>query len=339
MAQQTNSSKLRDTWRALAGSGRGDGWRTIPVEIKGNCRILAGRLFPADEEAILVGFHSAAVPSDKNLPQGHGFQVNRLERNIIGDGNIWISLARLPAGSLDMFCLMAEDIVSFLSSHHSDAEENILQAFLGRIRAWQNFMDRGNSGVLSSEAEIGLFGELFVLQALLKTNMSALDAVTAWQGPVRELQDFLIGAGGMEVKTTIAQTSFPAKIGSLEQLDNSLIHPLYLAGIRLEISESGRTLPDFAYGMGEDISADPSAKALYDNRLIQAGLLEAHTDSYTRKFQQMNTFVFPVDDSFPRLTQGNIRIEIRSASYEIDLALVKCPSINLTDAIKTLRGI
>lgn len=339
MAQQTNKSKLHDTWRALAGSGHGNGWRTIPIEIRGNCRILAGRLFPADEEAILVGFHSAAVPQDKNLPQGLGFQVSRLERNIIGDGNIWISLARLPAGSLDMFCLMAEDIVSFLSFHHKEEEETILQAFQGRIRAWQNFMDRGNSGVLSSEAEIGLFGELSVLRELLKSNLSALDAVDAWQGPVRETQDFLIGTGGIEVKTTVAQTSFPAKIGSLEQLDSSLIHPLYLAGVRLQISEAGHTLPDLAYEIGQDISADLSAKTLYDNRLIQAGLLEAHAESYIRKFQQVDTLVFHVDDNFPRLTQGNVRVEIRKSSYEIDLALVQYAGIDLTKALKTLRGI
>jgi len=339
MAQQTNSGKLRDAWRALAGSGHGDGWRTIAIEMKGNCRILAGRLFPADEEAILVGFHSANVPPDKNLPQGHGFQVNRLERNITGDGNIWVSLARLPAGSLDMFCLMAEDIISFLSSHYNNAEEDVLQTFLGRIRAWQTFMDHGSLGVLSSEAEIGLFGELVVLREFLKTTLPKIDVVTAWEGPIDGLQDFLVGTGAVEVKTTVSPASFPAKIGSLEQLDNSLTQPLYLAGIRLEINASGHTLPEFSRSLREYLSADPSALALYDSRLMRAGLFEIHTDSYIRKFQHMNTLVFSVDENFPRLTSGNVRPEIRRANYEIDLSLVKYSNTDLSIAIKTLRNI
>jgi hypothetical protein len=157
--------------------------------MNGNCRLLAGRYFPGNEEAILVGFSSVNVPPDRNLPQGHGFRVNRLERDIIGDGHIWVSLARLAAGSLDMFALMAEDIVNFLNSRAEESEDSIFHAFLGRIRAWQNFMDREGMGVLSAEAETGLFGELVILDKLISSGMSLMDAVNAWQGPVDGIQD------------------------------------------------------------------------------------------------------------------------------------------------------
>ena len=339
MVQQSNTNTLRAAWRALDGSTGEGGWRTIPLEMKGNCRLLAGRYFPGNEEAILVGFRSVSVPQDKNLPQGHGFRVNRIERNIVADGHVWVSLARLTAGSLDMFALMAEDIVNFLNSRTTESEDSIFHAFLGRIRAWQNFMDREGAGILSAEAETGLFGELIVLDTLISTGMPTIDAVNAWQGPVDGIQDFLIGTGAIEVKTTASQGSFPAKISSLEQLDNSLVQPLYLAGVRVALHDSGMTLPAFAQTVRLKFSSDSTARSIFENRLIQAGLLEAHVDSYTRCFVHSSTVTFHVNEEFPRLTAGNVGIEIRKARYELDLALIKQPDAGIDRAIADLRGV
>jgi hypothetical protein len=339
MVQQSNTSTLRAAWRALDGSTGEGGWRTIPMEMKGNYRLLAGRYFPGNEEAILVGFRSVSVPQDKNLPQGHGFRVNRIERNIVADGHVWVSLARLTAGSLDMFALMAEDIVNFLNSRTTESEDSIFHAFLGRIRAWQNFMDREGAGILSAEAETGLFGELIILDTLVSSGMPAIDAVNAWQGPVDGIQDFLIGTGAIEVKTTASQGSFPAKISSLEQLDNSLVQPLYLAGVRVALHDSGITLPAFAQTVRLKFSSDSTARSIFENRLIQAGLLEAHVDSYTRCFVHSSTVTFHVNEEFPRLTAGNVGIEIRKARYELDLALIKQPDAGIDRAIADLRGV
>lgn len=338
MAPQTENSGLLTAWRALDGVSTANGWRTIDLEMMGNCRLLAGRRFPGNEEAILVGFSTASIPNDKSLPQAHGFCVNRLERNLLGDGNVWISLARVPAGTLDMFSLMAEDIVAFLKIRHADSEENILRAFLSRIHAWLNFMNRGSLDILSAEAEIGLFGELLVLQGLLETGIPPIDVINAWQGPVGGVQDFLIGSGAIEVKTTIAPASFPAKISSLEQLDTSLVQPIFIAGVRLILDDAGVTLPEFAYKLRSQIDPDAAARSLYENRLIQAGLLEAHSGSYVRKFRHSYTYVFAVEESFPRLSQENVPIEIRRAHYELDLALINNHSSDLIAAIRILRG-
>ena len=339
MVQQSNANTLRAAWRALDGSTGEGGWRTIPLEIKGNCRLLAGRYFPGNEEAILVGFRSVSVPQDKNLPQGHGFRVNRVERNIVADGHVWVSLARLAAGSLDMFALMAEDIVNFLNSRTTESEDSIFHAFLGRIRAWQNFMGREGAGILSAEAETGLFGELIILDKLISLEMPVIDAVNAWQGPIDGVQDFLIGTGAIEVKTTASQGSFPAKISSLEQLDSSLVQPLYLAAIRVALHDSGMTLPAFAQVVRSKFTSDPTALSVFENRLIQAGLLGAHIDSYTRCFIHSSTVTFHVNEEFPRLIAGNVGIEIRKARYELDLALIKHSDVGIERAIADLRGV
>ena len=339
MVQQSNTTTLRTAWRALDGNTGEGGWRTIPLEIKGNCRLLAGRYFPGNEEALLVGFRSVNVPQDKNLPQGHGFRVNRIERNIVADVHVWVSLSRLAAGSFDMFALMAEDIVDFLNSRTTESEGSIFHAFLGRIRAWQNFMDRENVGVLSAEAETGLFGELIILDTLLVSGMPAIDAVNAWDGPINGIRDFLIGTGAIEVKTTASQGSFLAKISSLEQMDNSQVQPLYLVGVRVALHDSGTTLIAFADSLRSRFISDSSAQSIYENRLIQAGLIKAHTDSYTRRFIHSSTVTFHVNEEFPRLTASNVRIEIRKACYELDLTLIQQLDIGINKAIVDLRGI
>ena len=339
MVQQSNTTTLRTAWRALDGNTGEGGWRTIPLEIKGNCRLLAGRYFPGNEEALLVGFRSVNVPPDKNLPQGHGFRVNRIERNIVADVHVWVSLSRLAAGSFDMFALMAEDIVDFLNSRTTESEGSIFHAFLGRIRAWQNFMDRENVGVLSAEAETGLFGELIILDTLLVSGMPAIDAVNAWDGPINGIRDFLIGTGAIEVKTTASQGSFLAKISSLEQMDSSSVQPLYLVGVRVALHDSGTTLIAFADSLRSRFISDSSAQSIYENRLIQAGLIKAHADSYTRRFIHSSTVTFHVNEEFPRLTASNVRIEIRKACYELDLTLIQQLDIGINKAIVDLRGI
>lgn len=339
MVQQSNTSTLRTAWRALDGNTVEGGWRTIPLEIKGNCRLLAGRCFPGNEEALLVGFRSVNVPQDKNLPQGHGFRVNRIECNIVADVHVWVSLSRLAAGSFDMFALMAEDVVDFLNSRTTESEGIIFHAFLGRIRAWQNFMDRENVGVLSAEAETGLLGELIILDTLIMSGMPAIEAVNAWHGPINGIQDFLIGTGAIEVKTTASQGSFLAKISSLEQMDSSSVQPLYLAGVRVALHDSGTTLIAFADSLRSRFISDSSAQSIYENLLIQAGLIKAHTDSYIRRFLHSSTVTFHVNEEFPRLTTSNVRIEIRKARYELDLTLIKQLDVGINKAIVNLRGV
>ena len=62
-----------------------------------------------------------------------------------------------------------------------------------------------------------------------------INTLDAWQGPLNGLQDFFIGTGAIEVKATIAPQGFPAKISSLDQLDETQRQPLFLAGVRLAL--------------------------------------------------------------------------------------------------------
>ena len=338
MAQPNDPYKLMDSWRALTGNANGDGWRTIPLDLSGSCLLMAGRYYPDDAEAILIGFESVIVPANKHLPQGQGFRVEKIKNSVTSESKIWVALSRLPSGSIDMFTVMVQDIVQTIYMHAKDNENSIFQMFLGRVRAWQSFMEKASVGILSIEAEIGLFGELVILDKMLRSGMHPNLALNSWMGPLNGVHDFRLGDGGIEAKSTVAENSFIAKIGSLEQLDNTLVRPLYLAGVRLALSESGVTLPEFIQEVRHYFDEDSLTQNTYDCRFIQAGFLTSFSDRYTRRFRHVKTTVYEVTDSFPRLTRNNVPLEILKGYYELDMALVKGPVFGIDEVLEILRG-
>ena len=296
---------LRAAWRALPGSGQGEGWQTIPVTIRAHCSLSAARKMPGGEEAVLVGFRSIRSLPDARLPQGYGFEVLRLQSDPTGGDHLVVALARRPGGSPDLFAMMAEDLVGLLDDWAAQ-EETVLRRFLARIRAWQDFMNRHRESVLSAEKEQGLFGELVLLERLIDADVPPRDALDAWQGPVDGLQDFILGNGAIEVKTTISIGGFPATVSSLEQLDDSLRQPLFLAATRLTLHGSGMTLPEMVDVIRRRLDGDREARETFDIRLMQAGLLGSTFSRYTRRFRHASTVILCVQGDFPRLTRANV---------------------------------
>ena len=326
---------LRAAWRALAGAGQGEGWQTIPVTIRAHCSLSAARRMPGGEEAVLVGFRSVRTLPDFKLPQGHGFEVLRLQNDPTGGDHLVVALARRPGGSPDLFAMMAEDLVGLLDDLVAQ-EETVLRDFLARIRAWQDFMNRHRESVLSAENEQGLFGELVLLERMIEAGLRPRDVLDAWQGPADGLQDFNLGNGAIEVKTTLSVGAFPATVSSLEQLDDSLRQPLFVAATRLTLHGSGMTLPEMVDVIRGRLDGDREALETFDIRLMQAGLLGSTFSRYTRRFRHASTAILCVQGDFPRLTRANVHGLVSKARYEIDLELAGAEEVELERALEMM---
>lgn len=338
MAPRTDAESLRQAWRALSCMGGSEGWRTIPIQLKAPCHLHAGRHCPGGQEAIVVGFRGVTLPPDPHLPQGHGFGVARPSGDALEKSCAWLALSRKAAGGIDLFAMMAGDLVRLLEGFANAGEERLFQLFLSRIRAWQDFMERGKEDVLGQEAEVGLFGEMVVLKSLLDAGVPANLVLDAWQGPLDGLQDFFLGSGAIEVKTTLAANGFPATVNSLEQLDETLRQPLYVAGVRLVLGKGGMTLPEFIDVIQEDLEDQPMALGMFESRLVQAGYLQALAEKYVRRFTHAGTAILPVEGNFPRLTRMNVGPGVRKARYEIDFDLSSVGDVGLVRALEKLRG-
>ena len=304
-------------WQALSGNGgSGEGWRFISVSPAGQCPIAAARRFPGNEEAMLAGFNSAKAPPKEGLPEGVGFEVAREDPH--GDGKTWIALTRKDSGGEEMFAEMVCDVAGAMDAVSGSGEDAVLRAMLSRIRAWQEFMRRASRG-LSPEAEVGLAGELAFLALLLDAGMPAASAVESWLGPTGGVQDFEIGSGSVEVKATLSGNGFPAKIGSLEQLDDSFRSPLFLAGVRFVESGVGSTIGEMAKALFASLSGNPASAADFVDRLVAAGFPSTHFERYTRRFSLDSVRILEVEGNFPRFVRGNVPDAVRRVKYELDL--------------------
>jgi hypothetical protein len=336
MARPSNDFLL--AWSSLSGDDTESGWRSIALPSSGPLDVRAGRRSPDNAEAVLVGFPTAKIPAADKLPEGQGFSVERAD--LEGAGKLWIALSRKSAGSPELFAAMSCDVIGALDDAVAAGadEARLARVCIGRVGAWQEFMRKGTQA-LCPEAEIGLVGELVLLSAILDAGVAAAQAIQSWVGPLDGIQDFELGTGALETKATLSAKGFPAKIGSLEQLDDSVRQPLFVTGARFRQVESGQNLPEFVTGMRTRILGDAEATRLFSERLLAAGYIDSHEGKYPRRFALNDIRVVKVGEGFPRLTPGTAPAGITRAMYEIDLDKTPGDNVGVDAALKQLGAI
>lgn len=321
--------ELKNTWRTFRGGANNNGWQLIPVTSFKNCYLMAGMELPGSKEGVLFNFLGANIPRVELLPNGKGFNL----RPILIDGKSWISLTKTEEGIAELFISMLENIFKLLQETDYKNGDTLLHLFLDRVAAWQDFMSKGLKP-LSIESQTGLYGELTLLKNLLDLGLKE-EAVKTWDGPLNGLQDFHIGFGAIEVKSTISQDGFIAKIGSLDQLSDSVYKPIYLVGQKLAISPNGKTLPALVHEIQEQLVYDLILKNSFDSRLMRYGYIEEHSSAYDRNLILIDSLMFEVNGDFPKLTPELVNPVIRSAKYEIEISGIPSMQLNLSHILKS----
>lgn len=305
-------------WSSLSGNESLPGWSAISLPPAGPVEVQAGRRSPTNSEAVLFCFPYVALARSEKLPEGKGFLVERADS--VADKGVRLALSRRAEGSPELFASMVCDVVGALDEAVAGggSEVQLLRVLIGRVIAWQRFMSRGNP-YLGAEMELGLAGELIFLTMLLDLNITSDLVLSAWVGPDDAPQDFLLGYGAIEVKATMSSSGFPVKIGSLEQLDDTVASPLFLAALRFASREEGLSLPEIISGVEHRLGGDSGAVNIFREKLLAAGYSDAHSIQYSRKFELKEIRVLAVSEGFPRLTPGAVPNGVTRALYEINL--------------------
>jgi hypothetical protein len=333
MALLTND-EISAAWRALSGTATENGWRSIPISGNGFNLLRAGRRFPCNEEALLVCFGSIVLPKASFYPEGNGFKVEQIT---LGDSQKWIALVRQKSANFELFQRMVVDIISILGANSTAPQNQQFQIFLGRIKAWQEFMKKGGEG-LGPEAELGLIGELDFLNSLLEQGLPQQIVLDAWKGPFDGIQDFELGHGAIEIKSTLSPVGFIASIMSLEQLDDSVRHPLFLCGSRFSVDLNGLNLSQRVNEIRKKLSGVDFALFEFNNALLSAGFFDEHAECYTRTFSSQGFFIIHINESFPRLIVGNVPFGVCRAKYEVNLDVVKSKRFSIEEVLE-LSGV
>lgn len=325
---------VTDAWRALARSAADSGWKFIPLARIGAVEIRVACRFPGGMEALVLVPPGNWRLRPAALPKGRGFDAELLEDDRTADGIAPLGLVRRGEGSPEIFAVMIVDLLRLLGNAAGLSGPALMERFLARLEEWQDFMSRRRRA-LTGEEQTGLMGELVLLERLASGPLAPEAALATWQGPLHAVQDFHIGAGSLEVKSTTATDEFPARIGDIGQLDPERL-PMFLCAFRFAVDDAGRTLVEQVAQLRARFEA-VGCRAGFDALLLVAGYADEHAPQYGRRLLLRQERAFPVEDPFPRLRRSELPAAILRASYRLDLDAVEAPvPVDIDAALATL---
>src|SRR5215211_7883737 len=177
-----------------------------------------------------------------------------------------------------------------------DANEAVTEC----LARWRDLLRQ--AALLSPERQLGLTGELWLLDRLVTTRGPAA-ALEAWTGPSGEAHDFRFDHLEVEVKATIGEHRVHV-VSSDTQLIASPHARLYLLSLQYTAAGSGEGL-----SLGDRIAAlrtrlDSGSTRRAFEAALRSGFAVAPEDLplYTRRLKLRTApYLVAVDDDFPRI--------------------------------------
>lgn len=188
--------------------------------------------------------------------------------------------------------------------------------------------------VLPPNIEIGLTGELLILQSLLR--VKGPEAIDAWRGADRDKHDFRIDNHEIEVKATTGSRR-RHWINGLTQLRESENCQLDLVSIHLARTGGAGilSLKQLVQDICSLLSDSPSATERFREGLHKVVTVEQLELAESQFNLRQEVRAFNVKEQFPRLTPealkaaiGESSIHVAELSYLLDLEEVDSPEIS-----------
>jgi hypothetical protein len=287
--------------------------------------------------SLLVLRHDPAASPHDRLPRLKGVEVFLQPDAASGRQNLALRL--LDPTLRDLFERLCVDIVDSTAMCASEIEA--VGIALARTWRWHHLLRGGAGGLLSSDEQIGLIGELLVLERYLLPATSAQAALGAWRGPLGEAKDFVLGATAIESKAYGASKATSVHVSSEFQLDDTNTPSLFLhlsVFDSAEKEDDGFTLTDIALRVRNRVRAEGRhAREVFDGLMAAAGF--RYEDDYSHaRWQGGERAIFRVHDNFPRLTPANTPAGITNVRYVLSVAVCGAFIVDPAALQAALRG-
>jgi hypothetical protein len=203
------------------------------------------------------------------------------------------------------------------------------------IRSWQSALKPLRAS-MDKSVQIGLFGELFILELLLE-HLGAR-AVDLWAGPDTERHDFASDGLHIEVKTTRRSRS-EHEISRIDQLHAPPGVRLLVVSIQVEESASGQeSIATRIDKITASLSGNSAAVDTFLTKLAQLGWSEEMRRS--GELVRMNlrdANIFDVDENFPRFPHDlTLPSGVVSVRYTVDLSNI--PSMDMSEVASLVKA-
>ena len=172
--------------------------------------------------------------------------------------------------------------------------------------------------LLGIERQLGLLGELMVLERLIRRN--GPKAIEAWIGPKGEPHDFRIGTSEYEVKATMRSRRIHTVHGP-EQLVPSRGCSLFILSVLLAPAgmAEGTSLAEKVKLLMSLLTSAPSQKQQFTDALQNCGFHDADLPHYERRCVLRRPLAaIPVDGRLPAITRASIQATFGSGAARLD---------------------
>lgn len=221
----------------------------------------------------------------------------------------------------DVFIRLCVDLIE--SSRNQKNNTSGIEFVVRRYGQWLKLMESQGSGLLSESEKMGLIGELDFLQRRISSSVEVANDIRGWVGPSGADQDFVYNTGWHEVKA-VGASSIIVSISSLEQLNACF--PGELVVVFLDKTASGDfkgfTLKDKVAVVHSALQSTNLAVDLFQEKLLQYGYIDL--PEYEREWYKISAYRrYRLDEEFPRLTRGNVPVQVAAARYELSLQAIE----------------
>ncbi len=193
------------------------------------------------------------------------------------------------------------------------------------LARWRRFWGQTPHAILSRDEQVGLFSELWFLDAWLVGAVGVAHAIRRWRGPFGARHDFEWAGKSVEVKASMSGRGRIHRVNGVEQLVPPQDGVLLLFSLRLR-EEGGATdsLPHQVGKIRERLGSDDELLSQFESALYQAGYSPVHDGEYGKTLLRIvDERLFAVTDGFPRIVPdtfgGGIPPGVESVEYEINL--------------------
>ncbi|HVT90636.1 MAG TPA: PD-(D/E)XK motif protein [Tepidisphaeraceae bacterium] len=329
--------QIEELWKSLeadAASGHSGtgGWLLRLARPAADHPLFVGLELSSGRRAILLQLPTDYMPSRRLWPRSKGLEPLAVAL----DGNAHFGVALKDSRFTDVFTALAEDLCRRVTETADPASQ--ARAFLGQLARWQKFLSASVEG-LNDETQRGLWGELrFLRDHLLSWTGAA--AVKAWKGGERLHQDFQFEGVAIEVKTTLAKMPQVIRITNERQLDHTTWSALFLNVIALDVRDAGgETLPAMVASLRDRLTADAIAREQFEDELLLAGYLDAHTPRYIdRGYTVRSVTFFHVGPGFPSLIEADMPPGVGDANYALSISACERFKVKATELESALAG-
>jgi len=327
--------KLKNPWEKL----------TVPVGVGKYASQLVSADHPCDfywaiDKYGKYSFRFMDVFELEKLPNYKAMSGVEVDIGNADDGRQHISLVLENYENKQLFYFLCLSLLSSTKKLDNEPAIAIATITINHLANWQSML-KNQSDNMSDNKQIGLYGELMLLNDLYFSNLKPDQAIDAWVGPEGHEQDFSFLNVLCEVKTSRASKDSRINISSIEQLD-PISGDIILVHQTVSVSDENKPRSETLNGLVDKITAILEEKAPQSldrfYMLLNKMGYEPKPVYDKKSYVIVTRKIYEVKDDFPRLVREDAKPGIEKVSYSIIIENCRNFEIDIKDGAKRILG-